>query len=150
MRTKHYFYRLWPWPQVSSPHRRNPMFIQRILWVRKRTNPAGSFIMIANPLDNGTNDLTGLLSAAPNGSRFSSFKAHAATVLKRTRVLGAKTCHSAEPAFSLIVLSLGTKHLCGQRCWIFPTGIPAKLEFTILAGSPIPFAGTLATPGRTR
>ncbi len=52
---------------VSSQAQSN-VYSANIVGYVNVTNPAGTFVMLANPLDNGTNDLAGLLSASPNGS----------------------------------------------------------------------------------
>jgi hypothetical protein len=53
---------------AASSHAQSNVYSANIAGYVSLTNPAGAYVMLGNPLDNGTNDLAGLLASAPNGT----------------------------------------------------------------------------------
>jgi hypothetical protein len=111
------------------------------------TNPAGGYVMLANPLDNGTNDLASLLTGAPTGSQVFVFQG--GTLQPSTKSKGVWTPNFIVPPGTGFFFSgpvAGTNTFVGSIAG-FSNGIPLTAGVTLLAGSPIPFSGTLADQG---
>ena len=54
---------------VTSSHAQSDVYSANIVGYVAVTNAASQYVMLANPMDNGTNDLTGLLPNVPNGAQ---------------------------------------------------------------------------------
>jgi hypothetical protein len=111
------------------------------------TNPAGQYVMLANPLDNGTNDITGLLPSAPNGAQVFVFTG--GTLQPSTKSKGIWSQNFVIPpgtGFFLNSPNAGTNTFVGSVAG-FSNGIPCAAGILELVGSPIPFSGSLSDTG---
>jgi hypothetical protein len=102
---------------------------------------------LANPLDNGTNDLASLLPAAPTGAQVFAFVN--GNLQPSTKSKGVWTPNFVIPpgtGFFYNAPVNGTNTFVGNVAG-FSNGIPLTAGITVLAGSPIPFSGTLADQG---
>ena len=111
------------------------------------TNPAGQYVMISNPLDNGTNDLTSLLPNVANGAQVFLFQG--GTLQPSTRTKGVWSQNFIIPpgtGFFLNNPAAGTNTFVGNVAGP-SNNIAAPGGLTVLVGSPIPFSGTLSDQG---
>jgi len=111
------------------------------------TNGAGNYVMLANPLDNGTNDLPSLLPTAPNGAQVLVFTG--GTLQSSSKTKGIWSQNFIIPpgtGFFLNSPTIGTNTFVGNVAGP-SNGIPAQAGITILVGSPIPFSGSLSDQG---
>lgn len=111
------------------------------------TNPAGAFVLLANPLDNGTNDLASLLPGAPNGSQVYVFSGGNLNLSTKAKgVWGPNPVVPPGNGFFYSSPAVGTNTFVGNVAG-FSNAIPVQAGITRLAGSPIPFTGTLNDAG---
>ena len=111
------------------------------------TNAASTYTMMANPLDNGTNDLTGLLPSVPNGAQVLVFTGGVLQPSSKTKgVWSQNFIIPPGTGFFLNSPAAGTNTFVGNVAGT-SNGIPTQAGVTILAGSPIPFSGTLTDTG---
>jgi len=131
---------------VSSQAQSN-VFSANIVGYVNVTNPANQFVMLANPLDNGTNDLAGLLPTAPNGAVVYLF--NGGNLQPSTKTKGAWSPNAIVPpgtGFFLNSPFAGTNTFVGNVAGT-SNGIPTVANILTLVGSPIPFSGTLQDAG---
>jgi hypothetical protein len=111
------------------------------------TNAANQYVMLANPLDNGTNDLTSLLASAPNGATALVFQGGALQQSSKTKgVWSQNLIVPPGTGFFLKSPANGTNTFVGNVAGP-SNSIPAQANITLLVGSPIPFSGTLSDQG---
>lgn len=111
-----------------------------------QTNGSGTLTMLANPLDNGTNDLYSLLPTAGNGAVAYEFSG--GVLASSTKTKGAWTTDFIIPpgtGFFYKGSALGTNTFVGQTG--FSNGIVLASGVSTLVGSPIPFSGLLSDTG---
>jgi len=111
------------------------------------TNQANQYSVLANPLDNGTNDLTGLLPTAPNGSTVLIFSG--GTLVQSLKNKGNwSTNFILAPGTGFFYKSPndGTNTFVGNVAGM-SNGIPTQANILALVGSPIPFSGTISDQG---
>jgi hypothetical protein len=131
---------------VSSQAQSN-VYSANIVGYVNVTNAAGQYTMMANPLDNGTNDLTGLLPTAPNGAQVFVFTGGVLQPSSKTKgVWSQNFIIPPGTGFFLNSPANGTNTFVGNVAG-FSNGIPTQAGITILAGSPIPFSGVLSDAG---
>jgi len=111
------------------------------------TNPANSYVMLANPLDNGTNDLASLLASAPNGTVVQVFQG--GNLQPSTKNKGTWSTNVVIPpgtGFFMNSPFAGTNTFVGNVAG-FSNALSLSSNIYKLAGSPLPFTGTLADSG---
>jgi len=111
------------------------------------TNQANQYMILANPLDNGTNDITGLLPTAPNGAQILVFQN--GTLQSSLKNKGNWSSNYVIPpgiGFFYKSPNDGTNTFVGSIN-SFSNSIPATNGITELVGSPIPFSGTITDVG---
>ncbi len=110
-------------------------------------NPINQYIILANPLDNGTNDLYSLLPSAPNNSVVQVLAGGVLQNSTKNKGNWLPTDFIIPPGngFFYKAPSAGTTTFVGSS----PTTNNAALagSVTVLAGSTIPFSGTLTDSG---
>jgi hypothetical protein len=107
------------------------------------TNPANAYVMLANPLDNGTNDLASLLPTAATGAQVYVFQGGSLQGAIKSK--GTWTPNFIVPpgtGFFYNNPNADTNTFVGNVAG-FSNGIPLTAGITVLAGSPIPFSGNL-------
>lgn len=111
-----------------------------------QTNGNLTMTMLANPLDNGTNDLISLLPTVPNGSTAYIFTNGLLQSSSKTKG-NWSTDYIIPPGtgFFLKANGAGTNVFVGQTG--FTNGLSLVANVTVLAGSPIPFSGLLSDTG---
>jgi hypothetical protein len=111
------------------------------------TNAANQYAMLANPLDNGTNDLTSLLASAPNGAQALVFQGGVLQQSSKTKgVWSQNFIIPPGTGFFLKSPANGTNTFVGNVAGP-SNNIVAPGNVTVLVGSPIPFSGTLSDQG---
>jgi hypothetical protein len=111
------------------------------------TNQANAYVVLANPLDNGTNDLTGLLANAPNGAQVQVFSGGALQPsLKNKGNWSQNFIIPPGTGFFYKSPNDGTNTFVGSIAG-FSNGIPTVNGILTLVGSPIPFSGTITDQG---
>lgn len=111
-----------------------------------QTNGNGVLTMLANPLDNGTNDLYSLLPNAGNGAVAYTYGGGVLNASTKTK--GSWTIDFIIPpgtGFFYKGNAAGTNTFVGQTG--FSNGIVCPAGQSILVGSPIPFSGVLSDLG---
>lgn len=116
------------------------------------TNAASAYAMLANPLDNGTNDLNSLLPTAPNGTTVYIFSGGLLDPSSKTK--GAWNHDFIIPPGTGFFVSTPTAitntfvgQVSGYSNGLGSNGIVCPAGITELVGSPIPFAGSLSDTG---
>jgi len=111
------------------------------------TNPATAYTLFANPLDNGTNDLYILLPGAPNGAKVYVLSGGTLLLTQKSGkgVWSPDFIIPPGNGFYYGNAAAGTNTFIGSS----PTSnsVPLVAGTLYLAGSPIPFAGTLTDSG---
>jgi len=111
------------------------------------TNPANQYIMLANPLDNGTNDLVGLLPNAATGAQVYVFQGGSLQgALKSKGTWSPNFIVPPGTGFFYNNPNAATNTFVGSVAGM-SNGIPLVNGVTVLAGSPIPFSGSLNDQG---
>lgn len=116
------------------------------------TNEVGAYAMLANPLDNGTNDLYSLLPNQANGSSVSVFIGGVLETSSKTKGTWS-TDYIIPPGtgFFLKGNSSATNTFVGQVDYanngISTNVIVCPNGINVLVGSPIPFSGSLSDTG---
>jgi len=128
---------------IISSQAQSNVFSANVVGYVSVTNPAGAYVMLANPLNADTNDLTTLLSAAPNGTVVQVFQG--GTLQPSTKNKGTWSVNFSIPpgtGFFLNSPFAGTNVFVGSVAGP-SNGIPVIGGLYALVGSPIPFSGTL-------
>lgn len=131
---------------VTSSHAQSNVYAANVVGYVTRTNAAGSVVMLANPLDNGTNDLVSLLPTAANGSVVWVFTG--GLLQPSTKTKGTWSTDLIIPPGTGFFFS-GSRD--GTNTFVGQTGLTNAIVGpaggTILIGSPIPFSGRLSDAG---
>jgi hypothetical protein len=139
---------------IACSHAQSNFYSANIVGYVNVTNGAGQYVMMATPLDNGTNDLSSLLPNAPNGSQVFIFTG--GTLQPSTKSKGTWSQNFVIPpgtGFFLNSPFAGTNTFVGTVAGTgdVNTGLSNEIDLqagvTALVGSPIPFSGTLADVG---
>jgi len=111
------------------------------------TNAANQYVVLANPLDNGTNDLVSLLPNAANGSQVLIFQGgNLQTSLKNKGNWSQNFIIPPGTGFFYKNTADGTNTFVGSVAG-FSNAIPTSANILTLVGSPIPFSGTISDSG---
>lgn len=114
--------------------------------------PAGQFALLANPLDNGTNNLTSLLPNVPNGTQVQKWTGSGFQIASKNPPLGAWNTNLVIPpgtGFFIRTPSAQTNTFVGSvvigygqtNSLALPGGVFS------LVGSPVPISGSLTNVG---
>src|SRR5579871_6157689 len=131
---------------LLSVQAQSNVYSANIVGYVNQTNSAGTLVLLANPLDNGTNDLYSLLPTAANGSVAFIFSGGA--LVNSTKTKGTWTTDFIIPpgtGFFLKGGTVNTNTFVGQTG--FTNGIALTAGVSVLVGSPIPFSGVLSDTG---
>ncbi|HWC59102.1 MAG TPA: hypothetical protein VHC44_05350 [Verrucomicrobiae bacterium] len=132
---------------VLASQAQSNVFSANIVGYVTVTNQANQYVVLANPLDNGTNDITGLLPTAPNGATVLVFQGGALqTSLKNKGNWSQNFVVPPGVGFFYKSPSDGTNTFVGNVAGM-SNGIPAANNILELVGSPIPFSGTISDIG---
>ena len=116
------------------------------------TNEANDYALLANPLDNGTNDLISLLPSVPNGTQVLVFTGGVLQSSSKTKgVWSSDFIITPGTGFFLKNPANGTNTFVGQVDFanngISTNVLDCPAGTSVLAGSPIPFSGLLSDTG---
>jgi len=128
---------------VVASQAQSNVFSANIVGYVSVTNPANQYIILANPLDNGTNDLVSLLPNATTGAQVYVFQGGSLQGSLRSK--GTWSPNFIVPpgtGFFYNNPNVATNTFVGNVAGM-SNGIPLVNNITVLAGSPIPFSGTL-------
>jgi len=132
---------------VVASQAQSNVFSANIVGYVTVTNAANQYVVLANPLDNGTNDITGLLPTAPNGATVLVFQGGALqTSLKNKGNWSQNFVVPPGTGFFYKSPNDGTNTFVGNVAG-FSNSIPAPANILELVGSPIPFSGTISDQG---
>jgi hypothetical protein len=132
---------------VLASQAQSNVYSANIVGYVNATNAANQYVMLATPLDNGTNDLTSLLPSVPNGAQVLIFTAGVLQPSSKTKGIWSQNfIIPPGTGFFLKSPNDGTNTFVGSVAG-FSNNIPAAAGVLELVGSPIPFSGALTDQG---
>ena len=132
---------------VLASQAQSNVYSANIVGYVNATNAANQYVLLANPLDNGTNDITGLLPSAPNGAQVLVLQGGVLQSSSKTKgVWSQDFVVTPGTGFFFKSPNDGTNTFVGNVAGP-SNNIVAPAGITVLVGSPIPFSGTLSDQG---